>query len=239
VTIESSGIAADHRPAFVAERGGTAYRRGSDGICKVSTASPAGSLVALLEPAHSLVGVMGAEALDHKDVNGAAADGYHFDERALGYAGSTKSTGEVWVATNGGHILSYTSTSTGDAALFGEGITGTRTIDYELTDINTALAVDVPADCPPGLVGAPMMPDASGVVDKPGMLLYHTSSSLADVVSFYAAQAVALDWTPSGDPLIADTGAFVDYARGTDVVTILIAEADGARAVTIVVNGSP
>jgi hypothetical protein len=125
-----------------------------------------------------------------------------FDERALTEAGLSKSAGELWLASEGGRLLRYRLTSSGDANYFGEGIQGAMSWDYELAQVNAPVTIELPADCPPGLVDAPMLPDAAQVERLPGLLQYETASSVQDVVAFYEKELPALGWqAPSSNPI--------------------------------------
>ena len=157
------------------------------------------SLAERLEPAGFLTGVIGAEAAGSETVNG-AADHYTFDERALGQLGLAKSTGELWVASNGGYIVRYKVATKGTAVYFGEGIEGTLTWDYELTGVNQPVAVELPKGCPAGMVNAPLLPGATAVRRVPGLLSYSTSTGLAAAAAFYQKQIPLLGWKLTGDP---------------------------------------
>lgn len=173
---------------------------------------------------------MGGEPLGHQARAGIEADGYSFDERAVGDAGLARTTGEVWVATAGGFVVAYSMTSEGGTDLFGDGIEGTITWQYELTDMNAPAPIEVPEDCPEGLIEAPMLPDAANIVDAPGLLTYDTASTVADVLAFYEEHGPEVGWVPAGEPAVGDTSASVDYSNGDDFVTLIVRTTDsGAR----------
>ena len=70
--------------------------------CTASVIEQGASLSEIWEPAGFLTGVIGADEAGSETVNGAAAQHYTFDERVLGQSGVAKSTGEMWVASDGG-----------------------------------------------------------------------------------------------------------------------------------------
>jgi hypothetical protein len=176
------------------ELDGVAYEKPGEDFCMAQVIDPANSAVEELEPAAQLPSLFGAEEAGTEAMNGVQAAHYTFDERALTEAGLNKSTGELWLASEGGHVLRYRQATTGDENYFGEATQGTMTWDYELTQINQPVAIALPQDCPPGLVEAPMMPDASNVESLPGLLRYDTVSSVEEVVSFYKQELLALGW---------------------------------------------
>jgi hypothetical protein len=239
LTVENTGDIPAPDPAWLLESAGTAYRRDAAGTCTAKPADPESSSLAELEPAGRLGGVIGGESIGHRVVAGIEADGYRFDERAVGQAGLAKSSGEVWVATDGGFVVSYDLTSTGGADLFGGGTEGTTTSKYELTDANVSVQIDVPDVCPPGLVQAPKLPDAANVIDAPGLTMYDTASTLADVLAFYDQQAPATGWTRVGDAAVGDTSATVDYTTGDGSVALIARKTAAGTRVNLLATTAP
>lgn len=238
LTIDKSGDNSDPNPVFMAEGGGAAYERRGENACIATVNDPGNSLSMRMEPAGFLNGVIGAEAGGNETVNTMAADHYTFDERAFGQLGIAQSTGEMWVATDGGYIVKYVLTTKGDANYFGEGIEGTLTWDYELTDVNQPVTLALPVDCPAGMVNAPQLPDASNVQNVPGLLTYDTASSSADAAAFYQGQMPGLGWTLVGDPVINDTTALLDFTQGDQTMTVIITAGDAGTKVLIELGSS-
>jgi hypothetical protein len=240
LTIEKAGALSDLDPVFMAEADGAAYERRGKRTCTASVIDPGNSLADRMEPAGFLTGVIGAEEAGGETVNGAAAKHYTFDERAFGQLGLAKSTGEMWVASDGGYIVKYLLTTKGTAVYFGEGIEGTLSWDYELTGVNQPVAIQLPADCPAGMVDAPLLPDATGVLRLPGLLSYSTLTSLANAAAFYQKQIPLLGWKPLGNPTITDTLALLDYTQGAKTMTVIITGGQAGTAIRIVVGaGQP
>lgn len=238
VTIERAGDISDPGHVFMAEMAGAAYERIGENSCTATVIDPENSLGVWMEPAGFLNGVIGAEAGGNETVNGVAVDHYTFDERALGLQDITKSTGEIWVASEAGYIVKYVLTTVGNADYFGNGIEGTLTLDYELTDANQPVAFALPVDCPAGMVNAPQLPDASNIQNVPGLLTYSTSSSLADAAAFYQKQIPTLGWTLLGDPVINDTTALLDFTQGNQSMTVIITASDTGTKVLIELGSS-
>jgi hypothetical protein len=195
------------------ELNGAAYEISADGSCAAHALDPASSSAAELEPAASLVGLLGAQAAGHETLEGVEADHYTFDERALAQAGRNKSTGEVWVAAQGGYVLRYLKTTTAGADYFGEGTEGKLELEYDLTGINKPLTIELPPGCPPGLVQAPMMPDAANVHNEPGVLQYESAASVPDVAAFYAKQLPAQGWVDPSTVNVPDGISPQDYQQ--------------------------
>ena len=58
----------------------------------------------------------------------------------------------MWVAANGGYVVKYVLTTSHDPDYFGEGVEGELSWDYELTNVNQPVTMELPADCPAGML---------------------------------------------------------------------------------------
>lgn len=238
LTIEQTGDASQPAQVFMAELDGAAYERLGENACTANVIVAEESLAKVSEPAGLLTSVIGADAAGSETVNKTAADHYKFDERSLfGQAGIAKSTGEMWVASKGGYIVKYLLTTKGGADFFGEGIEGTLTWDYELTGANQPVSIEIPKDCPAGLVNAPLLPDASNVESMPGMLTFDTSTSLADATAFYVKQIPTLGWKVSeGEPATPDVSGdsvVLDFTQADTTLSVIITSDQGVTTVDI------
>jgi hypothetical protein len=197
VAIRQTGDTSEEEPALpasMAEKDGAAYEIGEDGSCIATVFDAQDPLMELVDPAGLLTGVFGAEEAGQETVNGIETTHYTFDERALVQNGRNSSTGEMWVASEGGYIVRYLVTTRGNADYFGGGMEGTLTRDYELTEVNQPLTIDLPANCPPGLVNAPLLSDATNVVNLPSLLAYDTGTSVLEAHAFYEQELSNLGW---------------------------------------------
>jgi hypothetical protein len=71
-----------------------------------------------------------------------------------------------------------------------EGIEGTLNWEYDLTEPNQPVILELPPGCPAGLVDAPLMPDAQDIRRQPGASIYLTARSITDVLTFYEANCL-------------------------------------------------
>lgn len=234
LTIETAGNIPSVDAVFMAETDGVAYELLGKNGCTASVMEQGKSMSDWLEPAGILVSVIGADEAGDATANGVPAKHYSFDERALGLTGAAKSTGEMWVAAKGGYLVKYLLTMKADASYFGEGIEGTIKWDYELIDANKPGTLTLPADCPAGMVNAPQLPDASNVVNMPGLLAYDTGSSMADAAAFYQKQIPSLGWEQVSEPTTSDTSTMLSFAQGDQEMTVLITTGQAGTRVNIV-----
>lgn len=243
VTVESTGqpAAEEEFPRLMIEMDGLLYKReGDSGICSASISAGDSELARNWEPASALLSVFGAEEVGMETVNEVPARHYTFDQRALILMDHTQSSGEVWTAEDGGHVVRYTLTITAGPDYFGEGIEGTLTLAYDLLDVNQPVTITLPADCPPGLVNVPPMPDAANVRRMPSLMVYDlpSSASVEDVTAFYQAELPALGWEAAGDPYITDTTAELVFMRGSQQLTVIAAAGD-VTTVQLAVSAAP
>lgn len=236
LTIEKTGDLSNLDAVFMAEANGAVYERRGENACNANVIEEGNSLSERLEPAGFLNGVIGADEAGIETVNDVASDKYTFDERAFGQSDIAKSTGEMWIASDGGYIVKYVLTTEGDADYFGEEMEGTLTWNYELTDINQPVTITLPDDCPAGMVNAPLLPDATNILNMPSILTYETSSSLVDAAAFYQAQIPTLDWTLIGEPAITETSALMEFTQGNQTMTVIITSENGVTPVTILLE---
>jgi hypothetical protein len=233
-TIETAGDPATPGTQFLAELEGTTYDRRGKAACTAAAIEAGSSLTERLELASLLTGVIGADEAGAETINEVAAVHYTFDQRALAEDGLTESTGELWVAVEGGYLVKYVLTSAGGADYFGEGVEGTLTLDYALTGINQPVTIGVPADCPPGMVEAPLLPDASNVVRAPGLLAYDTAADLAAATAFYQEQLPGLGWAADGEPASTDAATVLSFTQGDRQMTVRLSAEAGLTTVTLV-----
>lgn len=234
LTIENTGESSNS--ILMAEMDGAAYERQSENDCSATILDPDHSLAINWEPAGFLTGVTGAEKVGNETVNDVKADHYTFDQRAFGPLPPAQSTGELWVASEGGYILKYLLTTKGTAEYFGVGIEGTLTWDYELSDVNAALTFVLPENCPAGIINVPQLPDASNILNMPGVLSYDTASNLTTAAEFYQKQIPGLGWTMIDDPAITETSETLNFTKGNQTMMLILTVGDHGTTVQVLLG---
>jgi hypothetical protein len=219
---------------FLAEADGAAYERRGEQPCTATALMPQAGLSERFEPAGSLSPIVGADEAGTETINGVLAKHYTFDERALARSGFTKSMGEVWVAAEGAYIVKYTLTTKAGAEFFGPDTEGTLTWDYELTGANQPVTIEVPQDCPAGLIDVPLLPDAANVRSLPGVLTYDSTTRPAEAGAFYRDKLPTLGWTLANTSLITDTAALLDFSQGHANLTVIVSPKQDLSAIRIV-----
>ncbi|MBZ0315933.1 MAG: hypothetical protein K8L91_05910 [Anaerolineae bacterium] len=236
LTIEKldDGVASS---VYMAEVSRTSYERRDENSCTANTVEFEGAFAAEWEPAGFLDSVIGAEEAGADTVNEVAANHYTFDESAQGALDIADSTGELWVASDGGYLLRYTLVTTGGADYFGAGVEGTLAWDYTLSDINQPLTIELPADCPPGILDVPIMADAVDTAEFPGFTSYTTPSSIQDTVAFYQEQVSALGGQSDNPPTIADETALYGFTLNGQAILLVVGLDETGSTTTVNLYG--
>ena len=221
--------------SYRADVAGISYATEGDGACTAVPTAEGESLADLDEPASQLHALVGADEAGSETVNDLPTRHYTFDERALGPINVTTASGEVWVADPGGYVVRYRLSLDAGPAYLGEGTSGTRTVDYDLTDPNGSVAIELPEDCP-AQSDVPVPPDATDVVRLPGIVSFQSTMSLKQAAKFYTTQLRSLGW--KADKLLGVaapvTTAMLGFTKGEGALTIVMHDRSGSIDVRIV-----
>lgn len=235
VIVDVTGDTSPPDPRFVAEAAGTAYTGNVDGTCSGVSLDPGRSIVAPYAPSGLLPGLMGAEEAGAEVANGVTANHYTFDERAMLDTGGADSTGEIWVAVDGGYVVRFLLKTTADAAYFGSGLAGTITWDYQLLDVNAVSAVALPEGCQ---LDAPIMADASNALVLARYVGFDTASRVTDAVAFYKQQLPSRGWQLKSEPFRGADRAVVEFAKGAQVLNLLVTTTESGTRVDLTLSVS-
>ena len=139
----------------------------------------------------------------------------------------------MWVATSGGYVVKYLLTTNAKADYFGDGIEGTLTSDYELTDVGKPVKIQLPTTCPGGMIDVPKLPDASNADNEPGTLIYNTSATVADAAAFYQKQLPALGWILQRQAEVTNGKALINFSKDNLSMSIFITPGAGTTTVNV------
>lgn len=233
LTMDSSGNAVVPDPGVVAEAAGVFYESYRDGGCTGEPLDPDTSTIAMLEPASLISGLLGAEEAGVEAVDGNEARHYTFDERALAESGRSDSDGELWLAVEGGYLVSYRRFTTADAAYFGGAVAGTVTWEYDLTEINQLSEIEIPAGC---RIDAPSMPDAMNVLALPRLMGFDTPSSVAEVTAYYQEQLPVQGWSLRDGPFAGEGADVAVYEKGDELLNVIVTTTETGTRVDIALS---
>jgi hypothetical protein len=192
-----------------------------------------------LEPAELLLPILQTSKVGTETVNQIPTIHYHFDQNALPLTEPKPSvTGEIWLAEQGGTLVKYTLNALNPSKTTGVGLEAAQSWTYELSQVNAAESVTLPAGCMAVPVDIPVMPDATNVSRSSGMMEYTTASSAFQVVDFYYHNLDSPGWTttqkePTGELKIP---MGLSFSKGDERLSINIDRADaGGLEINIVV----
>lgn len=233
VAVQVEQVVNDDHPLwlFDAYRSGYRYVQQSEGGACRAEAAPDGAADGGL--AQRLPAVFGMQlAGQAQQYNGISALQYTFDQQSLVAAdGALKSAvGEVWLAEQGGFVLSYELTAEVQTTEF----SGTRSWSYELLPLDEGAPLPMPAACPPVLSDVPILPGGEAVEQQPGFLYYRVvGEQRRTAVTFYAEQLSALGWQalPGAAPdqvYLDGESTALAYRRETVVLIVSLFDRDGA-----------
>ncbi|MBN1666834.1 MAG: hypothetical protein JW862_07085 [Anaerolineales bacterium] len=190
-----AGAAGESTRRTMAEANGYQYEKVDQEACAVLPADQATALAEQWEPASLLLGFSGGAPAGEESIENLAARRYTFDQGALGQSDLTQSTGEVWVAAGSDVVLRYTLTQQGGEDYFGEGVSGTLSWTYEVTQVNQPQQLSLPEDCrqPAGL-DLPLPVDASQVNQADGYLNFKTALVEPALLDFYRPILESAGW---------------------------------------------
>jgi hypothetical protein len=219
---------------YLAELAGAAYERRDGGPCTAALADPTAGLADQYQPALAISPLVGADEAGTETVNAIAASHYTFDERALGFAGFSESTGDVWIAADGGYVVRYRLTTRAGPEYFGREAQGTMTWEYELSGVNEPVEIAVPEDCPAGLIDVPMPPDATNLRSLPGFLAFETALPPSETGAFYRDSLAGLGWELAKTAMITETAALLNFSQAGSSLTVSVTGVPDGSAVRIV-----
>ncbi len=171
--------------------------------CQGSISPPAQGEV--IEPANLLLPVTNAKLIGSETINSTPSIHYQFDQKDLPIAkDANQTTGDVWIAEQGGYVVRYILNSTKPDKLTGKDLEVDQQWTYDLDQVNALPAIDLPSECLPVPAGLPTPDDAQDVQQISGRMSFTTAMSGRQVVDFYYQELPAMGWdphnvSPSGD----------------------------------------
>jgi len=157
--------------------------------------------------------------------------------------------GEVWIAREGNYPVKLVLEATvRDAGAAAEApiASGSLKMSYELLELNTDFAIDLPEEAlgaeslddqldPVDLseIDLPIMANAEVDFARQGLVSYVVEASLDEVVSFYRVELPNSGWVPdTSAEVITEESALFSFTKGDAQLSLIIAkEADGTTSV--------
>ena len=186
---------------------GVVYVYSADGeTCESAGAGQTALIAATVPLAGQIVGVVENAMLAGKGetANDIPADRYAFDHTSLPTSGLNAGKGDLWVAIDGGTVVKLEAVGSGPA--------GNVSWQYNLTDINQPVDVQLPEACAGSQGGGldiPLPANAVDVSNLSGIVTFSSPDSSSVVANFFKLAMPQKGWA-------------VEFQTGTDAMTVLI-----------------
>jgi hypothetical protein len=163
-------------------------------------------------------------------VAGIATNVYQVNSDSVGIKG-VQASGKVWVADDGGYLVKY--------HLELSIASGSKTLDYELSEINSGTPVTYPGDCLPVLVDIPATSDAQDVERMPSSLRYTSASSPDTVQAFYEKYFTGQSWATDAEqaPPDGEKDLLFSQASTGRQATVILQSLNGGTVVHVLATG--
>ncbi len=135
-------------------------------------------------------------------------------------------TGKVWIAASGGYILKAQLSLEGGEEVFGPGVSGKLTWEYQVETLDPQGSDILPADCPIPLPEVPQTADATDMLRIPGMISYTTAQSLDDVENFYLDEMEKAGFAAENSGSFGATSALLSYNKDGNRLQVRIRAGD-------------
>ena len=114
------------------------------------------------------------------------------------------------------------------------------TWNYELIDVNSVPAIEIPAECENVGNGAkwPLPEGATMTMQTNEMMSYDTPKQVDELAAFYAEAMPKAGYTPAEGGMTTDTSVMANYTKDDKTVTIIMTYQDGKTTVIITQQGS-
>jgi hypothetical protein len=180
-----------------------------------------------------------ANQVGAETVNGVATNHYHFDQNGLS-SGGEGTSGEMWIAQEGGYVVKYTLSLPMPAQTTGQGVETSETLSYELKGINSIDQIKLPAICVPVLENVPTMTDAQDLARGSGMLHYTSQAGIAEAIDFYNQALPSQGWTPDAPslPPAPANSQTVEYTQGDQRLSLFLEQGGGSLDIIVVLSSS-
>jgi hypothetical protein len=176
---------------------------------------------------------MSASTYDmRKDGNGPTIDGRATDKYVGEYNdGVNQVTSTAYVDPKTEITMRWEVSGTSGS----NGAKETFTWAYELSEIDTAPKVEMPAECQAMTEASayPVPDDAQVTMQSAEMFAYTTSQVLADVVEFYTQEMLAAGYTEAEGSMTMSDMSMLSYTKDGKTVSVMITVQDGKTNVII------
>jgi hypothetical protein len=165
-------------------------RLGEGAPCEVWWGTPSEGTGSPQQPVQLLPPVVAATEAGTETVNEVLSRHYTISKDKPG----KNVAGEVWLAENGGYVVRYVLTVSGEEDALGEGVEGEQRFEYNLSQLYSPDEVIYPEGCLPVLMDFPVPEGARNLHRLPNAVDYTVVAETAAISQFYQDQLTAQGW---------------------------------------------
>jgi len=185
----------------------------------------------------SLGGIEGAKYRGRETVNGIRTKHYTWSEKTAALFGFADGKGEAWVAVDGGYVVKYRMEASGKGTfLLDQLVEGKMTIEYNLTEVDSGLVIEVPDECEGGASDIPVMADAQDKASFGAMMTYTTPSAMKDVVAFYEAGMSENGWKEAEQGMQMEGMSILNYTKEDRSAQLMITYDEDSKLTTVMIT---
>ncbi len=171
-------------------------------------------------------------------INGIETDHYKIEEQVDTNKQGVAS-GDMWVATDGGYMVKYTGTYTGNDLFSTEDTTdseGKATWEYTIDKINAVDDLSIPEACSAAAqanADIPTPEDASDLTVLGKMRTFASTQSVADLTSFYREQMPANGWAEGEAGLESEGMTTLNFTKEARKISVTILKNESKTSVML------
>ncbi|MDT8304866.1 MAG: hypothetical protein RRC07_02925 [Anaerolineae bacterium] len=176
-----------------------------------------------------------ADYVGEETIRGVPTFHYRFDESDVEQDSDMEEMdGHIYIAQDGGYVVRMLVDGRGALDLFGEETeASTIHLQYDITDVNTPIAIAPPEECDDLAAEFPVMPGATGMASMAGFTSYEVEATRDEVMAFYEEEMPRLGYSSEGEQTLVEGFALLNYSQDSTSVTITLTEEDGVVSVLI------
>lgn len=189
-------------------------------------------------------------------INGIDSQHYTYDETSLGTIfnltqdADVTVSGEVWIAKDGGYVTRYVmdaEVKQGGGLLAPDLVEGTVHMEFELSDVNSDITIEVPEAAASGSAipgfedgGFPMPEGATIAMASAEFTMMQSALAAEDVQAFYEEVLGEMGWTMDEESSMAFGGFFsLTFTKDGMTLTLTITGGEDGTQIMVGVESAP
>lgn len=197
----------------------------------------------MLSPDELLEELSEARRVGEETVSGIPSIHYTFDEESLDSTDEVEWVeGHVYIAKEGGYVVSLVMDGEGDLNTFADGSDqfGKLHMEYNIKNVNEPVEIALPEGCDSANLSDsayPILEDAYEFSSFAGFVSYKSDVSFEEAVEFYEEALAEEDWTKDeGSSFITEGNAIMSFTKEGETLNLIISEESDSGALSITIS---